>query len=33
MRMAAHDYAIANHNWNAIAQRWQEVLQITLDEV
>jgi glycosyltransferase involved in cell wall biosynthesis len=33
MRMAAHDYAIANHNWNAISLRWQEVLQITLDEV
>lgn len=31
MRMAAHDYAITHHAWDAIALRWQQVLQATLD--
>jgi len=31
MRMAAHDYAITYHAWDAIALRWQQVLQATLD--
>jgi glycosyltransferase involved in cell wall biosynthesis len=33
MRIAAHDYAIAHHAWDAIARQWQHVLQATLDEV
>jgi glycosyltransferase involved in cell wall biosynthesis len=31
MRMAAHDYAITHHAWDAIALRWQQVLRATLD--
>jgi glycogen(starch) synthase len=31
MRTAAHDYAITRHTWQAIALRWQQVLQATLD--
>jgi len=31
MRIAAHDYAITHHAWDAIALRWQQVLQATLD--
>jgi glycosyltransferase involved in cell wall biosynthesis len=31
MRMAAHDYAITHHAWDAIALRWEQVLQATLD--
>jgi glycosyltransferase involved in cell wall biosynthesis len=33
MRMAAHDYAITRHAWDAIALRWQQVLETTLDGV
>jgi glycosyltransferase involved in cell wall biosynthesis len=32
MRAVAHDYAITHHAWGAIAVRWQQVLQATLDE-
>jgi glycosyltransferase involved in cell wall biosynthesis len=31
MRMAAHDYAMTHHAWDAIALRWQQVLEETLD--
>ncbi len=31
MRIAAHDYAITHHAWNAITLRWQQVLQASLD--
>ncbi len=31
MRMAAHDYVITHHTWEAIALRWQQVLQATLN--
>ena len=33
MRAAAREYAISRHSWEAIAERWQQMLQATLDEV
>src|SRR5437879_4621069 len=32
MRVAAREYAITRHNWEAIAVRWQEMLRATLDD-
>ncbi len=31
MRIAAHDYTMTHHAWDAIALRWQKVLQASLD--
>src|SRR2546426_1730680 len=33
MRAAAREYALSRHSWEAIAERWQQMLQATLDEV
>jgi glycosyltransferase involved in cell wall biosynthesis len=33
MRTTAHDYAITHHDWDAIALRWHQVLEATLDGV
>jgi len=33
MRVAAREYAITRHSWEAIAVRWQEMLRATLDDV
>jgi len=33
MRVAAREYAITRHNWEAIAVRWQEMLRATLQDM